>query len=52
MNPARVVVLTCSLLFLHGCFDKSDNETKNNTDGSKSSVQMQQSDSNENSNNK
>ncbi|WP_339530418.1 hypothetical protein [Pseudomonas mucidolens] len=32
----------CSVFLLHGCFDNSDNITKDNTDGSKSSVQMQE----------
>ena len=32
----------CCLLALQGCFDNSDNETKDNTDGTKSSVQMQE----------
>ncbi|VVO30529.1 hypothetical protein [Pseudomonas fluorescens] len=40
---ARTLCLTCSLFALQGCFDNSDNETKDNTDGSKSSVQMQES---------
>ncbi|AZF10449.1 hypothetical protein C4J93_2251 [Pseudomonas sp. R2-37-08W] len=32
----------CSMFLLHGCFDNSDNTTKDNTSGSKSSVQMQE----------
>ncbi|VVM49022.1 hypothetical protein V0M98_23685 [Pseudomonas silesiensis] len=32
----------CSLFMLHGCFDNSQNTTKDNTDGTKSSVQMQE----------
>jgi hypothetical protein len=32
----------CSLLLLQGCFDNSDSTTKNNPDGTKSSVQLQQ----------
>jgi hypothetical protein len=32
----------CSLCMLHGCFDNSQNTTKDNTDGTKSSVQMQE----------
>lgn len=43
MNIARALCLTCCLFALQGCFDNSDNETKDNTDGSKSSVQMQES---------
>ncbi len=31
----------CTVFMLHGCFDKSDNETKNNSSGTQSSVQMQ-----------
>ncbi|WP_185047198.1 hypothetical protein [Pseudomonas frederiksbergensis] len=42
MNLARTFYLCCSLLVLQGCFDNSDNETKDNTDGTKSSVQMQE----------
>lgn len=41
MNLARLFCLSCCLLALQGCFDNSDNETKDNTDGTKSSVQMQ-----------
>lgn len=43
MNLARTFCLACCLLALQGCFDNSDNETKDNTDGTKSSVQMQES---------
>ncbi|MEH6350544.1 hypothetical protein [Pseudomonas sp. 3JA] len=43
MNLARTVCLACCLFTLQGCFDNSDNETKDNTDGTKSSVQMQES---------
>lgn len=32
----------CSVFMLHGCFDNSDNTTKDNSDGTKSSVQMQE----------
>jgi hypothetical protein len=42
MNLARTFYLCCCLLSLQGCFDNSDNETKDNTDGTKSSVQMQE----------
>lgn len=42
MNLVRTLCLCCSLLALQGCFDNSDNETKDNTDGTKSSVQMQE----------
>lgn len=42
MNVARLFCLSCCLFVLQGCFDNSDNETKDNTDGTKSSVQMQE----------
>ncbi|WP_177522903.1 hypothetical protein [Pseudomonas sp. v388] len=42
MNTPRAILLIVSLLVLNGCFDNSGNETKNNTDGTKSSVQMQE----------
>ncbi|MEG5266170.1 hypothetical protein TRP66_17905 [Pseudomonas sp. JDS28PS106] len=42
MKKPGVCLLFISLLALHGCFDNSGNETKDNTDGSKSSVQMQE----------
>jgi len=38
----RFCLVMCSILMLQGCFDSADNTTKNNTDGSKSSVQMQE----------
>ncbi|WP_191632425.1 hypothetical protein [Pseudomonas fluorescens] len=41
MKLTRLFYLSCCLLALQGCFDNSDNETKDNTDGTKSSVQMQ-----------
>ncbi|AZF63188.1 hypothetical protein C4J83_2199 [Pseudomonas sp. LBUM920] len=37
----------CSVLMLHGCFDSANNTTKDNTSGSKSSVQMQEGKSQE-----
>jgi hypothetical protein len=37
----------CSLLMLHGCFESSNNTTKDNTEGTKSSVQMQEGHSQE-----
>ncbi|MDO7898164.1 hypothetical protein [Pseudomonas citrulli] len=43
MNLARTFCLTCCLVALQGCFDNSGNETKDNTDGTRSSVQMQES---------
>ena len=43
INLARTFYLCCCcLLALQGCFDNSDNETKDNTDGTTSSVQMQE----------
>lgn len=32
----------CSVFMLHGCFDSADNATKDNSSGTKSSVQMQE----------
>jgi len=43
MNLTRTFCLACCLLALQGCFDNSGNETKDNTDGTKSSVQMKES---------
>jgi hypothetical protein len=43
MSTTRTLCLACCLFALQGCFDNSDNETKDNTDGTKSSVQMQES---------
>lgn len=42
MKKRHVCICFCAALFLHGCFDNSDNTTKANTDGTKSSVQMQE----------
>jgi hypothetical protein len=42
MKNMYVALGFCSLLFLPGCFDSSNNTTKDNTDGTKSSVQMQE----------
>lgn len=44
MSRIRLLCLSCCLIALPGCFDNSDNETKDNTDGAKSSVQMQDKD--------
>ncbi|MCD5994552.1 hypothetical protein KDX38_12755 [Pseudomonas sp. CDFA 602] len=41
MNKPGVCLTIFCLLALQGCFDNSGNETKDNTDGTKSSVQMQ-----------
>jgi hypothetical protein len=46
MNLTRSLCLTCCLFALQGCFDSSDNETQDNTSGSKSSVQVQKADAN------
>ncbi|MBJ2252806.1 hypothetical protein JFT60_10360 [Pseudomonas sp. MF6772] len=43
MSLSRTLCLACCLVLLQGCFDSSDNETQDNTDGSKSSVQMKDS---------
>jgi hypothetical protein len=48
MNKPGICLVFLSLLALHGCFDNSGNETKNNTDNSKSSVQMHEGDTKEN----
>jgi hypothetical protein len=42
MKKSYVYLSLCVLFMLHGCFDSSQNTTKDNTDGSKSSVQMQE----------
>ncbi|WP_338581360.1 hypothetical protein [Pseudomonas sp. MAG733B] len=42
MNKFCLWLSFCSLFMLHGCFDNSQNTTKDNTDGTKSSVQMQE----------
>lgn len=44
MNKPLLFLSLCCALMLQGCFDNSDNETKDNTDGAKSSIQMQQKD--------
>lgn len=43
MNLTRTFCLSCCLVLLQGCFDSSNNETQDNTDGTKSSVQMKDS---------
>ena len=41
MKITRYLGIFCVLSLLHGCFDSPDDQsTKENTDGSKSSVQM------------
>lgn len=42
MKRFAMCLSLCSVFVLHGCFDSSDNTTKDNTSGSKSSVQMQE----------
>jgi protein involved in sex pheromone biosynthesis len=44
MKKLYACLTLSSLMLLGGCFDHSDNETQNNTDGSKSSVQVKQKD--------
>lgn len=43
MSLTRTLCLACCLVLMQGCFDSSNNETQDNTDGSKSSVQMKDS---------
>lgn len=41
MNIARLFGIICCVTLLQGCFDSPDDQsTKENTDGTKSSVQM------------
>lgn len=42
MKKLYVCLSLCGLFLLQGCFDSSKNTTKQNTDGTKSSVQMQE----------
>ncbi|AZE84438.1 hypothetical protein C4J98_3027 [Pseudomonas orientalis] len=42
MKKFYMCLSLCSVFLLHGCFDNADNTTKDNTGGSKSSVQMQE----------
>lgn len=42
MKKLYVCLSFCSVLMLQGCFENSENTTKDNTDGTKSSVQMQE----------
>lgn len=42
MKKLTMCLSLCSVFMLHGCFDSADNTTKDNTGGSKSSVQMQE----------
>jgi hypothetical protein len=42
MKKLYVWLTLCGVFMLQGCFDSSNNTTKDNTDGSKSSVQMQE----------
>ncbi len=42
MKKLYVCLTLCGAFMLQGCFDSSKNTTKDNTDGSKSSVQMQE----------
>ncbi|WP_338513025.1 hypothetical protein VRB20_09620 [Pseudomonas poae] len=42
MKKLSMCLGLCSVFMLQGCFDNADNNTKGNTDGSKSSVQMQE----------
>jgi hypothetical protein len=42
MKKRYVCLAFCSLVLLQGCFESSQNTTKENTDGTRSSVQMQE----------
>ncbi|MHC8361663.1 hypothetical protein ACYZUA_15415 [Pseudomonas sp. LS2P72] len=42
MKKLYVCLTLCGVVMLHGCFDSSENTTKDNSDGTKSSVQMQE----------
>jgi hypothetical protein len=48
MKRLYVFLTLCGVFMLHGCFDSSKNTTKDNTDGSRSSVQMQEGKAEEN----
>jgi hypothetical protein len=41
MKKLHLCACFCGLILLQGCFDNSDNETKDNNDGTPSSVQME-----------
>lgn len=43
MKKIAMCLSLCSVFLLYGCFDSADNDTKGNTSGAKSSVQMQES---------
>lgn len=42
MKKLYVCLTLCGVVMLHGCFDSSENTTKDNSDGTKSSVQMKE----------
>jgi hypothetical protein len=42
MRKTYVCLTLCGLFLLQGCFESSNNTTKKNTDGTQSSVQMQE----------
>jgi hypothetical protein len=48
MKKLYLCLTLCGLFLLQGCFDSSKNTTKQNTDGTKSSVQMQEGKAEEN----
>ena len=48
MKKLSICLCLCSVLMLHGCFDNADNATKDNSSGTKSSVQMQEGKSDDN----
>lgn len=47
MKKLQLCLSLSLMVLLHGCFDNSDNTTKSNNDGTRSSVQMQQGKSDE-----
>ena len=48
MKKLSECLCLCSVFMLHGCFDNADNATKDNSSGTKSSVQMQEGKADEN----
>jgi len=42
MKKLSMCLVFCSVFMLHGCFDSGDNASKDNSSGTKSSVQMQE----------
>ncbi|WP_460136749.1 hypothetical protein [Pseudomonas sp. S1_E04] len=42
MKKLTMCLSLCGVFMLQGCFDREDNDTKGNTSGTQSSVQMQE----------